>query len=467
MTGWRLSLDKHQRYVLPAIILLAFLLRGAFSLGLYPRLAGPLGLGQDPDYFGQLALNWASGQGYVFYPGDPPSTFRGPGYPLLLVALYALFGQPLPAALFVQSLLGALLCLPVFYIGRRVDADDEESASVPVVGCGAALVCATYPLLIWYTPRLQYEPLPYPAVDTGCLVDTQSAGGEVVMDRCGAGLLVGCAALVNQATLLLPPLLFGISLLVERLSLRNAQSGAAGGTAHRPGLRWVVALAVIALTIAPWTYRNALVTGRFIPVHSGGVTQFVKGNLEFEHYHEAPLQSTQLARIAETRLAQMLGLSGQFDVRSEGLDQALLPFAVESLSHQLDRVLAKVAVQVLRFWYLSDTALKSWVLAVCQIPLLVLGGCWRCVRIARQAPGMAGVACAAGQHIVLQPDLRSVARRRPLLYAGGAVDHCPGGCWLSGYCATTAQGNVAWLTSVWLSITITTETPGYGATPRG
>jgi hypothetical protein len=160
--------------------------------------------------------------------------------------------------------------------------------------------------------------------------------------------------------------------LVERLSIRNAQSGAAGGTAHRPGLRWVVALAVIALTIAPWTYRNALVTGRFIPVHSGGVTQFVKGNLEFEHYHEAPLQSTQLARIAETRLAQMLGLSGQFDVRSEGLDQALLPFAVESLSHQLDRVLAKVAVQVLRFWYLSDTALKSWVLAVCQIPLLVL-----------------------------------------------------------------------------------------------
>jgi hypothetical protein len=387
MTGWRLSLDKHQHYVLPAIVLLAFLLRGAFSLGLYPRLAGPLGLGQDPDYFGQLALNWASGQGYVFYPGDPPSTFRGPGYPLLLVALYALFGQPLPAALFVQSLLGALLCLPVFYIGRRVGADDKEPASIPVVGFGAALVCATYPLLIWYTPRLQYEPLltlllALAVLWTLKVQETKSLWPAVVL-----GFWWGCSALVNQATLLLPPLLFGISLLVERLPIRNAQIGAAGGTARRPGLRWVVALALIALTIAPWTYRNARVTGRLIPVHSGGVTQFVKGNLEFEYYHEAPLQSTQLARNAETRLAQMLGLSGQFDVRSEGLDQALLPFAVESLSHRLDRLLAKVAVQVLRFWYLSDTALKSWVLAVCQMPLLVLAavgaGCG--LRARRQA----------------------------------------------------------------------------------
>ena len=84
-------------------------------------------------------------------------------------------------------------------------------------------------------------------------------------------------------------------------------------------------------------------------MHSGGVTQFVKGNLQFEHYREAPLQSTQLARIAETILAHRLGLTEQLDVRREGLDQALLPLAVESLRRQPDRLLVKIAAQVPRF----------------------------------------------------------------------------------------------------------------------
>ena len=115
-------------YLLVGIVVLALAIRLVFSLAIYPRLAGPLGLGQDPDYFGQLALNWVSGHGYVLIPVIRLRLFVGLAIPCCSLR-WALSSANCCLRRSLQSLLGALLCLPVFYIGWRVGAAIKELAS--------------------------------------------------------------------------------------------------------------------------------------------------------------------------------------------------------------------------------------------------------------------------------------------------------------------------------------------------
>jgi len=127
------------------------MIRLVFSFAIFPHLAGPLDLGRTPDSFDQLAINWVEGRGFTYSGGTEPTTWRGPGYPLLLAVIHTIFGNLAPAAVVVQSFILSLLCLVVYLLAKQVfDAR---------IGIAAALMAAFHPLLIWYSPRLRYEPL--------------------------------------------------------------------------------------------------------------------------------------------------------------------------------------------------------------------------------------------------------------------------------------------------------------------
>jgi 4-amino-4-deoxy-L-arabinose transferase-like glycosyltransferase len=176
----------------------------------------------------------------------------------------------------------------------------------------------------------------------------------------GAGLFLGMAALVNQIVILLPLVLLPFIVATA---------------AHKAR-----ALALFALTplvmlavILPWTVRNYQVAGTIIPVHSGGITQFLKGSLEFENYHRAPLRLMELERMGREEMAKLLGLDvAAFDERTPGVDEALLPFALAYVREHPERLVAKLAAQAPRFWYLSESPLKSRFLAVVQGVSLLL-----------------------------------------------------------------------------------------------
>lgn len=59
---------------------------------------------------------------FAQFPREPlvPETLRTPGYPLLIAAVYGIFGESRQAVLFVQALLDALLIVILFFLGRRL-----------------------------------------------------------------------------------------------------------------------------------------------------------------------------------------------------------------------------------------------------------------------------------------------------------------------------------------------------------
>jgi 4-amino-4-deoxy-L-arabinose transferase-like glycosyltransferase len=355
---WRLPIGAFQRSIsnpeihfLLRIGLLALLIRVVFSFVVYPQLAGPLGLGVDPDYFGQLAQNWVDGKGYIFYEGGEPTTYRGPGYPLLLAALYLVFGNLLPVAVLAQCLIGALVCVVIYYVGKHLFG--------PWVGRTSALLATLHPLLIWYSPRLRYEPLLTLLLSLGIFWWLRARDSRSPRDAFLVGLFFGCAALVNQVIILLPLVLFaGSRLLKSQETVLTRQ--------------FVIALLTMVAIVAPWTVRNYQVSGEFIPVHSGSVRMFIWGNYEFEHYHEAPLQSGKLMKMGQAHLAQLMGFDPSwFDFRMNGIDEELLPHALSYVRSEPGKLLAKTIVQVPRFWYLSETRLKTWVVAAIQAASLL------------------------------------------------------------------------------------------------
>lgn len=356
---WRLP----EPYLIFAIGLLALLIRLVFSFALYGHLASTLNESTDPDSFGRLARNWATGAGYRFASGEPLTTFRGPGYPLMLAAIYLLFGRLLPGAVVLQCLLSAVVCVVAYYICRRVFR--------PSIAYVAALICAVHPLLIWYAPRIRYEYLLALALMLAISFSLRLQDSRSFKDACLTGFFFGYAALVNQIVILLPLFLFVVLYLFEKREFIPIKFTA-------------TTLAVMVATITPWTIRNYEISGQIIPVNSGGIALFVEGNCQSEHYNEAPLQLTKLRIIDKKCAERLLGhRSGStFSFEAQGIDKALTPYAMSYLLHRPWDLAAKALVQMLRFWYLSDTPAGSLFLAVIEAPLLLLAlvGAWVTIR---------------------------------------------------------------------------------------
>jgi 4-amino-4-deoxy-L-arabinose transferase-like glycosyltransferase len=352
MNTLKRSIHNPEVQLVLGISLLAFVIRIVFSFVLFPYLSDPLGLGVDPDSFGRLAQHWVEGKGFVFQEGALPTTGRGPGYPLLLASLYLVFGNLFPASVLIHCLLGAFVCVVIYYSGKLVFGS--------WVGYTAAVIVALHPLLIWYSPRLRYENLLTLLLAIAIFWSLKLQDTRSLKDAFLIGLFFGCAALVNQIVILLPLVLFAGFLLTRALTATLAR-------------QFVIVLLTMVTIIAPWTIRNYRVSGRIIPVHGGGIVQFIKGNYEFEHYYEAPLQSVKLDLMGVAYVAHLVGHNAQgFDILMTDLDQTLLPRAISSLQNEPGKALTKIVVQAPRFWYLSESPLKSRVLAIIEAPLLLL-----------------------------------------------------------------------------------------------
>ncbi|MBN1964309.1 MAG: glycosyltransferase family 39 protein [Anaerolineae bacterium] len=335
------------------LFVLALVIQLVFAFVLFAVLDETLNMAIDPDQYGVLARNWANGDGYTFLPGDVPTTYRGPGYTVVLAVVYAVFGeggmQPVVAVL--QSVCGALTAVVIFYLGRR--------AFRPAVGVLAGLLGAVHPLLIWYAPRYRYEPL-FTLLFMLALLFTLHVWQERrLRDGLLAGLFFGLASLVSQTALLAPVGLFVLMLLLPGRRVQLIGPLALAG-------------AVTVLVVAPWTIRNYDLTGQFIPVQEGGMTQFYKGNIEYARYEEAPLQSVVLAELAAQDMADVLGVEyATFDLRTPGLDATFSPLVMDYLRTQPGHFIGKVITQAVRFWYLSETAFKSYMLLAIQAIYLI------------------------------------------------------------------------------------------------
>jgi 4-amino-4-deoxy-L-arabinose transferase-like glycosyltransferase len=247
------------------------LLAGLFGLALLPRLVLglvyldlPLGL-DDMFQYDMLGRSIAGGQGYRWYsradvaairpyiekwypidlpPGDIPengylTTFRAPGYPIFLAAIYSLTGPAarLAAVRLVQVLLGAALAPLTALLAARL----LKSPRAPLL---AGVVVALYPILWMYPIGLGSENLFIPLTLLGALALLDAARSSRPGAAAASGVWMGAAALTRGAFAATIPL--ALIWLWTRAGWRRA------------ALAGVVAMAVL----LPWSIRNSLILGR-------------------------------------------------------------------------------------------------------------------------------------------------------------------------------------------------------------
>lgn len=172
--------------------------------------------------------------------------------------MYGLGGNDL-AVVLLQCVLHAGTCMLVFSLGRRL----YNSRT----GMLAALFCALHPMLLRYVPDLHMETL----LTFGCMLTVWSAVRFHDRPSIPNGILLGVVGMATVLTkgVILPYLaLFGLIVTLRAISRRSLKEFAAAAAMF----------VTVALLLAPWTYRNYLVTGgRFVLLTPGTSDSFLRG----------------------------------------------------------------------------------------------------------------------------------------------------------------------------------------------
>jgi len=239
---------------LVAITLIALVLRVFWVLYVdtYP-------LGGDPHFYFIVAINISKGFGFVatrqnLYevvgPGQA-TAFWPPGYSFALAALFKLSGVSVAHAMVMNAAFGAATVPVVYALGSAIF--DRR------VGLAAAALFAVFPNAIAWAPVLFAEEL-FTLIFVAALwlLVAQPLDGRRWLTIACFGLLTGMAVLTRGEGAVLFPV--AATFWLARWGVRT-------------GLRYAaLAFAVAAMTIVPWTVRNAVEMHAFIPVSTNSAT---------------------------------------------------------------------------------------------------------------------------------------------------------------------------------------------------
>lgn len=227
-----------EKKVLIAIFLVALLVRILFLL-IFP-LAAP-----DASEYDRCALSILQGTGF------PAGLInRAPLYPLFLSFIYLVFGHTFLVVRIIQSILGAIICVFVYFIGKRVFKQER----VAILGASAAVIC---PSLIASNSYILTETL-----TTFLLIGAiilLMRGLETKRKRIWglSGIVLGLATLARPVILFFPLFLLLGLLLFFKKRLQN--------------FIFVIIFSLgMAVVILPWTVRNYLAFRQFIPITTSG-----------------------------------------------------------------------------------------------------------------------------------------------------------------------------------------------------
>jgi Dolichyl-phosphate-mannose-protein mannosyltransferase len=197
----------------PIVVLCAVALavRIVFIL-MYGASAPPIEWGDDPKY-DSIALRLVVNHEYV-------NTWYPPGYPLVLAAIYTLFGRNLPLVRLAQAALGAATCALTYRLGTKVF--DER------VGRLAGTILAFYPGLAYMSWRIMGETLFIFLIVLALNIAVRMAARPRMRDAVALGIVVGTAQLVKSNLFVFPAVLVVWSVLALKGSARRRLALAGG-----------------------------------------------------------------------------------------------------------------------------------------------------------------------------------------------------------------------------------------------
>jgi len=247
---------------------------------------------------GNVAAALVQGRGFccVFRQPTGPTAWIAPAYPLLLAAVFKLFGAftitSFYAAVLLNCVFSALVCLPLFRTAQRI--------ANPAVAVLAAWLWAVFPngiilpyAWIWDT-SLSALLAALLLERTLRLPDSRAASAYLAY-----GLLWALALLTNPSLGAVLPLLFAW------VFFRDANPV----PARLRGLS--LTLAVIFLCCLPWTVRNYVQFHRFVPIRSNFAYEFWSGNNEI--FDPDSRAVNRVTRYEQARLYGTFGETAFFD----------------------------------------------------------------------------------------------------------------------------------------------------------
>jgi 4-amino-4-deoxy-L-arabinose transferase-like glycosyltransferase len=351
------------------ILFAALFVNGAIVLVGLPKVRSPLGLTYSMelgDLYDLIAKNLDQGNGYRVDPAMGNTMIREPGYPLLLAAVFKLWGYGIQQARVVCVLLAFGAALLLLRLTRKITGDTMTALV-------AALLFLIYPGVLVAEVRAGVE---IPCIFTMMLFMLALHGAIKKGSpwRYGAaGLLLGTAVLVRSEVLLFPVLLLVYLLF------------AAKGWAERR--RMVGAIAVLAVgtavVMSPWIIRNYRLVHSFVPTATIGGFGAQAGLYICENTSlgEPFFQADGEAGLERKEIARQLGIPSRgpyFQLFYTPQDElafyrALLNrVSTEYRSHP--EVLAGCAAEnfFFNFWFLGKTTRSVLLNVLVQAPLLAL-----------------------------------------------------------------------------------------------
>jgi len=233
------------------ILFAALLVNGTIVLVGLPKVSSNLALPYTMgfgDFYDLIAKNLDQGNGYRADAAMGNTMLREPGYPLLLAAVFKLWGYGIQQARVVCVLLAFGAALLLLRLTRKITGDTMTALV-------AALLFLIYPGIIVAEARAGVE---IPCIFTMMLfmLALHGAVEKSSLWRYGAaGLLLGTAVMVRSEVLLFPVLLLVYLLF------------AAKGWAERRRMVGAIALLAVgtAVVMFPWIIRNYKLVHSFVP----------------------------------------------------------------------------------------------------------------------------------------------------------------------------------------------------------
>jgi hypothetical protein len=312
-------------------LLIALLLRLAFVVAGFPLLQERWNLRDDGDGYEPIAQSIRDGQYH--------DVTRGPAYPVFV----ALAGAPRVVKL-LQAFLDTATCWLVYRLAKR--------------NWKVAALWAVYPFAIWRVAFINKEVLLTFLLMSYVYVQLLALRHAKPWPWLAAGGLLAAVNLCKPTFLAWPVLVLALAYL------------------HRvPLSRVAILIAGMIIVVAPWTWRNYVVThGAFVPVATerGGVTTFIGNYQPTLGLWEGPGKAKWMLAVAEIN-AQHPGAS---DVE---LDRVFYRAAWEQAVRN-PVVAAEMFVRKCgRFWFLSAARREQVASVGIQfVYLTLLGiGLWR------------------------------------------------------------------------------------------
>jgi 4-amino-4-deoxy-L-arabinose transferase-like glycosyltransferase len=345
------------RFIVP----LAGLLTSLLVVAVLWRSQGLVNSRPDPYWFSQMAEGLLRGEGFTKY--GALLHRRTPGYPLFLATLYAVFGVHVVVVQVAQCLLFAGTCWLVQGIGQRL-------YSKPV-GLLAGLLCAVHPSLLRYVPDLHLETLLTFLFTLSTWLSCRFFEKATLQRGLVLGISWGLASLTKPVVMLYPAV-FAVLwwLSVRRRSERRV------GPSGKALIPLAVALLATGLTISPWTIRNYVVTGHFVPITTG-LSDAVLRSYVFSRTEFITLQKPPYTDAENEVNAQFKALCAKqgavWEADDLQTDKILSQAAKERVLASPLEFLKKSFVGIFTFWYQMTSlpnslaaggmALVAWVFA--------------------------------------------------------------------------------------------------------